>query len=264
MYTPVEQCIIRPHERELYSPKEAYPKVAILMHHTSYYDLARDIGLLDQRLKVDDNWARRKFNLQRIRWGHLPIALVWASDVSEEAVNRLMEQYFWGAKAVINIGSAGGIAPGLQIGGEVVGQRAIRNNRTLDNIASAEEEAVSDPVLTEALIRNAYSEHGLQSGTIWSVNNMMYRWEELKAIQDQKPLAIEMEMAALCLTAGWLNFNYGTSHGKLAVGNLFYISDTLPQHSAETWRDSMNNLQSLAEYKREVLMGAIKTLAAIS
>ncbi len=145
MYTPVEQCVIRPHERELYQPKNDYPRVGILMHHTSYYQLAHDLSLSDQQLKVDGTWEYQKFNLQRIWWGNLPIALVWASDVSEEAVNRLMEQYFWGAKDIINIGSAGGINPSLEVGNGIIGQRAIRNNRALDNIASPEEEALSDP-----------------------------------------------------------------------------------------------------------------------
>ena len=93
---------------------------------------------------------------------------------------------------------------------------------------------------------------------------MMYTWDEYRSIQDQKPLAVEMEMAALCLTAGWLNFNYASGYDRLSVGNLFYISDKLPQHTSETWRDSMNDLQSLTKYKTEVLLGAIKTLAAVS
>ncbi len=73
-------------------------------------------------------------------------------------------------------------------------------------------------------------------------------------------------MEAICLVAGWLNYNYSEQRKlvpPMKVGNLFYVSDQLPQHQGEVWVDTMNDPSLLYPYKVRSLLWAIETLCSM-
>lgn len=266
-YTNVEQAIIQPHER--YQAWSDCPPRVILCHHRGYLDIWRGLTQKDSRFKVIPWDKERDFRIL-VSYSGIPMVIDNARDNAEESSTHLVEWFFRCGKkpkTLVNIGSAGGINPDLQIGDRVIGTRAIRDNGSVANLATSDVAAVSDSRVSTRLqeIRGE-NDHQQTHGDIWSVANMYYTRQRLNQILSEgqyDPQAVETEMGALCITAGWLNENYAQIYGEMSIGNFFYLSDTLPQPGTR-WQDTMNDLSLLAPFKRQVLIQTAEAIASLT
>ncbi len=260
--------MIKPHER--YQPKVDYPKHVIIVHHPSYIAIAKNLAAESPNLCHDECWEHASHYRQKFIYKGVPFVIDDARDNAKDTIRHELQNYFWGARNVLNIGAAGGVNPETAIGDLVVGERAIRDNGIDSNLASPDEEAISSPTVSKHLYDASYRLAGKGHtfhGDIWTVRNKYYTFDDLEmARADEKynPQVVEMEMAAFCIMAGWINANYAEQMGELQIGNLFYISDKLPQSSSEKWIDPMLDMSQLVAFKTQALLSAINTLAEMT
>lgn len=268
MYTGVENMMIKPHER--YQPKLDYPRQAIIVHHPSYIAIAKELATEVTSLSSDENWEHALRYRQKFVYKGVPFVIDDARDNAKDTIRHELQNYLWGARTVINIGAAGGINPEVSIGDYIIGDRAIRDNGIDKNLATEEEEAASTPMVSGAVYdvsARLVQDGQIFRGDIWTVGNKYYTFDDLEAAKAGgkfEPQAVDMEMAAFCIMAGWINANYSSEMGELRVGNLFYISDKLPQTPEEKWIDPMLDMSQLVAFKTQVLLFAINTLAEAS
>ena len=266
-YTEAGKFIIKPHER--HSPISDFPRNAIIFHHHSYYDLASKLAEAHPEISIEESWPHALPSRRLLVCNGEPIILVNSLDSSERTIVAMEELALKGTRNFINIGSAGAINQDLSLGDVVVGDRAIRDNGITTVFVTPDVEARSDPTLNQALWDTATNDQGnlkkIVRGDIWSTSSMYYTWDRLhEAQKSYDPIAVETEMAAVCIFAGWLNHNYGDRFdAPVRVGNLFYISVLLPKSEEEQWDDTMNQPQYHWQPKTQALLWAINTLSCL-
>jgi hypothetical protein len=266
MYTNVEDLIIKPHDR--YTPLQNFSTNVIMCHHPDYFVLADSIADRNRNFRRIECWEHEKPYRKKYCYNGVDFILDDARDNPKDSMRHVVQHYFAGARRIINIGAAGGIDPTLYVGDYVVGCQAVRDAGIDDNLASSDVIAESSACLTryieDAICHDtpAIQAH-VETGDVWSVGNKYYTWLQIEAIQNTLLYdikCVDMEMASICITGGWLNHNYSNDMGEVAVGNLFYISDILPRSRSEKWRDGMTDLQSLRHNKLRVLSSAMEAL----
>jgi hypothetical protein len=269
-FTNIENCIIKPHER--FSEKPNYPGKVIICHHHSYIKAARELAKLSKDIEIIEDWEHtREFRIL-LKYKGIPIILDNTRDNAEETASHVVEHFFWAENPleIINVSSAGSLQENISIGDALIGEKAIRDNKSVHNLADDSESAVSSAGLVEALDASPKKRKDVKihRGNIWSNGNMYYTWDRLQEIlKKDSILATETEMEAICIVLAWLNYNYSQirdakPEGK--AGNLFYISDILPRTKEEKWVDTMNNMALLYPFKVSSLLWAIDTLASFS
>ncbi len=266
MYTSVEDLIIKPHER--FPARSDYPRYAIFCHSDIYFRRLESAVDEVPGLQRRDDWQYTARHLQRYSYQGMDFVLNNARTSAKDMLTDTEKQYLWGVRRIINIGSSGAVKSALTIGDIVVGDRAIRDTGIDLNLATLDEPARSSQHITEGLWNSSTKDQNISQsvvkGDVWSVANLYYTRQKVAEVRrstDFDVASVEMEMAAFCVMAGWLNANYGSSRGELEVGSLFYISDVLPNDSGESWKDTINHPDNIL-FKSQVLFWAINTLAA--
>ena len=265
MYSSKEGLIIKPHERREVILK--YPTSVIMFHHPSYFKIADDLAKEMTSLVLDKNWKYSKRYRKKYSYKGHDLVLDNPGESARGTMKHAEAHYMWGARHIINIGACGGINPELEIGDHIIGDRAIRDNRVDWELATSDEQAKSDKGVNDsinaAMIGNQLGNYKIERGDVWTVGHKYYQRQRLQHIlndEDYNLHCVEMEMAPLCIMAGWLNTNYGDENDKLRVGNLFYISDLLPHSNDEQWKETMHELSRLVPFKKRVLMWAIESI----
>lgn len=237
-----------------------------MVHHFSYFDIVQELLAEIDGLTHERNWQYATHYRQQFKYHDIPFILDDARDNAIDGMRHVLQNYFWGVENIFNIGSAAGLSPNIKVGDYVFARRAIRANALDSNLATADEKVASDLTMTAAL-KSAFTEQsavGLHEGDSWTVASMHYTWDELakaKSQPDYKLLTLETEMAALCTMVNWVNHNYSNQlDRKMKIGNLFYISDLLPDNSDQPWIDTMNDARLLRPYKKQALKTAIMAL----
>lgn len=161
-FTDIENCIIKPHER--YKVKENYPSKVILCHHQSYLKAARELAETNPNLKIIDDWPHAREFRMLLNYKGIPIILDNPRDNAEETATHVIEHYFWAEKPlqVINVSSAGALKMDLAIGDASIGTQAVRDNRSVHNLADNSEAAASSSLITTALESSPLKRQGVQ------------------------------------------------------------------------------------------------------
>jgi purine-nucleoside phosphorylase len=268
MYTSAERLIIKPHERREILPD--YPNSVIVCHHPDYLKIADELTHDSIDFVRDASWQNQTHYRQKYLYKGIPFVIDDARDSARGAIRHTERHYMWGAGLIINIGAAGGIDAGLEIGSVVAGDRAIRDNGIDWDLATPDEKALSDKTVNDALLSaisdKRQSDQLIERGDIWTVSHKYYTWDRLRSHQGggvYNPIAIDMEMAPFCIMAGWLNANYSQNRGILRIGNMFYISDLLPKNEKKPWVDTVNDVERLIPFKRSVLRWTIDAIASL-
>ena len=239
-----------------------------MCHHPDYLKIADDLTHEIPGLEKDDGWANQTHYRQKYIYNGVPFVIDDARDSARGTMRHTERHYMHGARVIINIGAAGAIARDLKIGNFVIGDRAIRDNGIDWDLASNDEEALSDKEINDAIYsvvaREKNSKHVLTRGDVWSVCHKYYtraRLCELLSGDTYDIKAVDMEMGPLCTMAGFLNANYGADRGLMKIGNLFYISDLVSWFKQNSQSDTVNPVKRLLPYKKSVLCWTIKAIA---
>jgi uridine phosphorylase len=156
------------------------------------------------------------------------------------AVLTLEELAAFGIKEFVNLGTAGGLQPNMNIGDIVICDRAIRDEGTSHHYLPVEKYAFSSPELTENLC-TAFERKGISysKGTSWTTD-APYREtsEELRQYCADGVATVEMEASAL--------FAVGDYRG-VSVSAIFAISDIL---SEEDWNQGYHSEEKLKGLKK--------------
>ena len=165
------------------------------------------------------------------------------------AVMTLEELAAFGIKKFVNIGAAGGLQQGMNIGDIVVCDRAIRDEGTSDHYLPVEKYAFPCPELTENLC-TIFERKRIQysRGTSWTTD-APYREtiDELRQYRSDGVATVEMEVSAL--------FAAGT-YRAVAVSAIFVVSDLL---SEDDWDQGYHSAEKLEGLKKvfEVALDSI-------
>jgi uridine phosphorylase len=161
----------------------------------------------------------------------------------------LEELAAFGIKKFVNLGSAGGLQPNMNVGDIVLCDRAIRDEGTSHHYLPVEKYAFACTELTEHL-STAFEKKGVEFsiGTSWTTD-APYREtiEELRQFRSDGVATVEMEVSAL--------FAAGAYRG-VGVSAIFVISDIL---SEEDWHQGYHSAEKLEGLKKtfEVVLDSI-------
>lgn len=149
----------------------------------------------------------------------------------------------WGVKNFISIGLAGSLQTHLKIGDIVVCEKAIRDEGTSHHYHHYEEFAYPSDKITKSIIGSLEEmQIPFKYGASWTIDTF-YRQtkEEVKLLQKEGVLTVEMEAAALFTIAKYC---------KVELGAAFTISDSLAEliWDPHFYRDPIwNGLEILLE-----------------
>jgi uridine phosphorylase len=166
--------------------------------------------------------------------------------IGAPAVTAILEEMIaLGIGRFMNIGTAGALAKGLDVGDIVVCDRAIRDEGVSHHYLPPGKYASAHPELTARLERTLGAA-GLAArrGTSWTID-APYREtvEEARHYQQEGVLTVEMEAAALFAVA---------EHRQVALASAFTISDSLaelqwaPHFSSDLTRSGLEKLYQVA------------------
>jgi DeoD family purine-nucleoside phosphorylase len=165
------------------------------------------------------------FNHHRGLWGYTGTAAdgrpctIQATGMGGPSAAIVLEELIaLGLRRAIRVGTCGALAPGLELGELVVASEALCSDGT-SRALGAGPRVAADPVLTEALSRNAA---GARVGAVESVDVF---YEDVGVRHDPAALALEMETAAL--------FAVGARTGA-RVACVLAVSDTFGADGART------------------------------
>lgn len=263
MYHSKDELLIKPDQRSDYQPEKGYPKQVIFGHSRKWPRIIGEQAKLTKGLKVHKHTKTStedevdfSFRGRRMKYVYTPEG---ALALHTQIVRTAMK----GARHLINIGCAGGVAEELNIGDKIVCQKAIRESGFGKHLASDDEPAVMSPTVTEALLNVGKSLSAVpELATVWCVHTLYYTANHVAAVlkHQEKPHIVEMESEAGAITAGWLNANY-FSNDPVQYGQLAYISDGLPTAN-KTWEDPFpgNRTEKMVKWKTDSFWIALKTL----
>ena len=131
--------------------------------------------------------------------GQAPVAVAGGFGVGAPAAVVALEMCVaLGARRVVVVGYAGALQPGLEPGGVLLCNRAIRDDGTSYHYLPAEAEARADPTLLDSCQRAlAAAEIDATIGSTWTTDAPFRETEaEVREMQADGVLAVEMELAA--------------------------------------------------------------------
>ncbi|TDQ57027.1 adenosylhomocysteine nucleosidase [Mesocricetibacter intestinalis] len=181
------------------------------------------IGAMAQEIEILSNMMRER---QLIRFGSVSLYQGYIGDKRVSllqsgigkvaaAIGTAMLLHTAKPDVVINTGSAGGVAEGLQIGDIVVSTHCCHHDADVTAFGYAKgqlpanpQKFISDPELTAVAARIARAQgHRVQFGLICSGDSFIHGGEALARIKNDFPevIAVEMEAAAIAQTCHGFN-----------------------------------------------------------